>query len=71
MLNSDAELIAAAMLQVREIRMAYEPWIRPRRGQPRPSRTRRILVAFGLIALRARELDPLPASVRGYAHLTR
>jgi hypothetical protein len=29
-LNSDAELIAAATLQVREIRMAYEPWIRPK-----------------------------------------
>lgn len=71
MLNSDAELIAVATLQVQETRWARERWVRQRRSQPRPSRIRRTLVAFGLIALRAGELDPLPASVRGYAHLTR
>ncbi len=71
MLNSDAELVAEATLQVRETRMAREPWIRPRRSQPQPSRSRRTLVAFGLVALRVGELDPLPVSVRGYAHLTR
>jgi len=69
-LKSDAELIADATLQLRETRLAREPWVRQRRSQPRPPRARRTLIAFGLIAMHPGELDPLSASVRAYAHLT-
>lgn len=64
MLKPDAELIADATLQLQETRLARELWVRQRRSQPRPSLARRTLIAFGLIAMRPGELDPLPASVR-------
>ena len=71
MLNSDAELIGVVTLQVQETRRARERCVRQRRSQSPPSRISRTLIAFGLIALRSGEVDPLPASVPGYAHLTR
>ena len=72
MLNSDVELVAEASRQVQAARLAREPWIRERRDQPRSWRTRArwTLAALGLIALHPAELDPLPVSIRAYAHLT-